>query len=261
VNIQNHKFAFVVGLHASGTSTLSRMLKQHSQVSGFKNTGVPENEGQHLQTTIATAKSLGGPGMFAFHPDAVMDENHELANDKTRDALLHEWQHQWDPRKEILLEKSPPTIVRTRFFQSLFPQSHFICLTRHPIAVGYGTQMWSETTTEDLLDHWLKAHEQLSQDMESLDRVITLSYEGFLANPLDTIHRVQEFLGIEKEPAQLPEVIEPNDVYFEMWRELSNNSKGEFHRFVAKHESSFRSFGYSLSDLNWAGDSRLNRKN
>ncbi len=261
MNLANHKLAFVVGLHASGTSVLSRLLKQHDDISGFEDTGVPEDEGQHLQTVVPPANSLGGPGMFAFHPDAAMTEEHPLVSEESREKLLREWQHHWDPSKKVLLEKSPPTVVRTRFFQALFPQSRFICLTRHPIAVGYGTQMWSETTTEDLLDHWLRAHESLARDIESLDCILTLKYEDLLANPVAAIEKIHRFLDLPQQSPKLPDAFETNDAYFDMWRQLSENSKDEFHRFVEKHESSFRSFGYSLSDLDWSGESRLERKN
>ena len=41
---------FVGGLHRSGTSLVHRCLALHPAVSGFSGTGVPEDEGQHLQT-------------------------------------------------------------------------------------------------------------------------------------------------------------------------------------------------------------------
>ena len=41
---------FVGGLHRSGTSLVHRCLASHPAVSGFSDTGVPEDEGQHLQT-------------------------------------------------------------------------------------------------------------------------------------------------------------------------------------------------------------------
>ena len=35
----------------------------------------------------------------------------------------------------VLVEKSPPNLVRTRFLQALFPDARQIVVTRHPIAV------------------------------------------------------------------------------------------------------------------------------
>jgi len=44
------RIVFVAGLHRSGTSLVHRCLAAHPDVSGFADTGVPEDEGQHLQT-------------------------------------------------------------------------------------------------------------------------------------------------------------------------------------------------------------------
>ena len=46
----DHTYVFVGGLHRSGTSLLARSLEAHPSVSGFRDTGVPEDEGQHLQS-------------------------------------------------------------------------------------------------------------------------------------------------------------------------------------------------------------------
>jgi len=49
------QYVFIAGLHRSGTSVLARCLREHPQISGFRNTGVPEDEGQHLQDVYPAA--------------------------------------------------------------------------------------------------------------------------------------------------------------------------------------------------------------
>ena len=63
-----HRFVFLAGLHRSGTTLLARLLAAHPEVSGFSGTGVPADEGQHLQTVYPAAKVYGGPGRFGFAP-------------------------------------------------------------------------------------------------------------------------------------------------------------------------------------------------
>jgi hypothetical protein len=41
----NHTMLFVGGLHRGGTTPLARCLAAHPQVSGFRSTGVPADEG------------------------------------------------------------------------------------------------------------------------------------------------------------------------------------------------------------------------
>ena len=65
-----HRIIFVGGLHRSGTSILARSIAAHPSISAFSNTGVPEDEGQHLQTVFQPAYAYGSPGTFAFNPEA-----------------------------------------------------------------------------------------------------------------------------------------------------------------------------------------------
>jgi len=86
--IMEHHFIFVAGLHRSGTSVLHQILRSHPSVSGFFNTGVPEDEGQHLQTVFRPAMAFGGPGRFGFDPNSYMNEHHRLATAKNANRAL-----------------------------------------------------------------------------------------------------------------------------------------------------------------------------
>ena len=59
------QLVFVGGLHRSGTSLVHRCLAGHPRVSGFRDTGVWEDEGQHLQTVYRPAAAHGGPGQIS----------------------------------------------------------------------------------------------------------------------------------------------------------------------------------------------------
>ncbi len=43
--------------------------------------------------------------------------------------------------REYLVEKTTQNILKTRFLQSIFPESAFIIVFRHPIALAYATKM------------------------------------------------------------------------------------------------------------------------
>ena len=65
-----HRFVFLAGLHRSGTTLLARLLAAHPDISGLSGTGVPADEGQHLQSVYPAAKVYGGPGRFGFAPES-----------------------------------------------------------------------------------------------------------------------------------------------------------------------------------------------
>jgi len=111
------KNVFICGLHKSGTSIIHDILRQHSEISGFENTNVPKDEGQHLQSVFSTALPYGGPGKFALSPKAHLDEKSSLITAENKKKLFDEWSKFWDLGKTVLVEKSPINLVRTRFLQ------------------------------------------------------------------------------------------------------------------------------------------------
>ena len=56
--VSDYRYVFVTGLHRSGTSLLARCIAQHPQVSGFSGTGVPEDEGQLLQSVYPPGSTM-----------------------------------------------------------------------------------------------------------------------------------------------------------------------------------------------------------
>jgi hypothetical protein len=258
-DFSGHHLVFISGLHRSGTSLLFKCLREHPALSGFHDTGVPEDEGQHLQTVFRPAKDFGGPGNFGFHRGAFLDENSPLATPGSARQLYAEWSRHWELGKPYLMEKSPPTLIRTRFFQALFPDSYFIVLLRHPVAVAYATQKWSKTSLGSLLRHWLVCHEAFERDRPALRRVLCLSYEDFAQRPDEVLVAICKFLGVAPFSHQQKILSDVNDKYFSMWRQEKDRFWGGLRtsRAIRFYEERVRRFGYSLRDLSHVGESCL----
>jgi hypothetical protein len=113
-----HQFVFIGGLHRSGTSLLHRLLTSHPAISGFSDTGVPEDEGQHLQSVYKPAKDHGGPGRFAFDPASHLTEADASSEAEAARRLWQDWHPRWELDCPVLVEKSLPNVVRTRYLQA-----------------------------------------------------------------------------------------------------------------------------------------------
>jgi hypothetical protein len=242
---------FIGGLHRSGTSLLHQILRTHPQVTGFYGTGVPEDEGQHLQTVYKPAKIFGGPGKFGFDRGSGMDESHPLACESNARRLFEQWGRHWDLEKDYLLEKSPPNLVRTRFLQMLFPNTVFVILIRHPIAVAYATKKfsrWSPIGT--LVEHWLVCHERLMADLPSLDRVHCLRYEDFVCHPQLAIDEICRIIGLERHAVTANIRVDVNEKYFRMWQDGRGGLRGLLWdtSWPKRLDERARRFGYSLTD-------------
>lgn len=218
VNIEEQTFLFLAGLHRSGTSLLHRVIRDHPDVSGLSDTGVSEDEGQHVQNIYPNAKVFGGPGRFAFYSDAHMDENHELISRENAEKIIQAWEPYLELPNRYIVEKSPPNMIRTRFLQELFPNSRFIFIFRHPVAVSYATKKWANLPVMNLLDHTLKAYEIAMSDLSHLQSAYFVRYEDFVADPSVESKKIFDFLGVK--PIEVVQTIKKdiNIKYFQCWR-------------------------------------------
>ena len=252
MSVEGARLGFLGGLHRSGTSLIHRCLSDHSQISGFAGTGVPEDEGQHLQTVYPTAFNFGGPGMFGFRQASHMDEYSPLARPENADRLLQQWLPHWDASRSVLIEKSPPNLVRTRFLQALFPGCRFVVVLRHPVAVAYATQKWvpKGVWVGSLIEHWLICHERFEADRAHLRHVHVLRYEDFVERPQVELDAMLAFLGLNPEPLLQDVKTGVNDGYLARWRGRWRNplARPYIETVIRRFEDRVQRFGYSLRE-------------
>ena len=272
--ITDFKHVFVCGLHRSGTSVLARNVARLENCTGFKNTGVIEDEGQFLQDVYASDHTRGGAGNFGFHPGSRLTEASDLLTKRNAERLRQCWEGYWDPAKHIRIEKTPGNLLRTRFLQAVFPNAYFVVLKRHPLAVSMATQKWKLTvqSLDRLFKHWLYCHELFEQDKQYLHHLYELRYEDYVNEPERFHHTIAEFIGTGvpkpvkedsfravvawRKPAGRPvpeKNMEPtsavhNQKYFDRWRELCTRSPfRSYYVYLAdKYESRFARHEYSL---------------
>lgn len=258
---QEHRFLFVGGLHRSGTTPLARVLGQHPRISGLTETGVKEDEGQHLQDVYPRARQYGGAGRFALAPAAHLTEQSDLVRTDTADRLFRAWEPYWDTSRPVLLEKSPPNLIMGRFLQAVFPGSAMIMVLRHPVVVALSTVKWrrltsrnwqNHTSVEAMVRHWIRAHELMVEDLPSLRSCHVVYYEDLVAQPSEELARIQRWLGLD-EPFDSTQLSQAHSIrYEEAWQEMEHGApwRRRQRRLVEdRYAERIQDFGYSLADL------------
>ncbi len=244
--LDDKKFLFIGGLHRSGTSILHRLLCEHPLASGFHDTGVPEDEGQHLQTVFKSARKYGGAGEFAFHLDAHLTEDSALINQENRNKLLSEWGAYYDLQKSVLLEKSPPNLIRSRFLRQMIPNSKFIFIVRHPVSVSLATEKWTRRTIIERLQHWNTAYSIMLNDIDSADDCMVIRYEDFVMAPVEYLDKICGFAGIDRFIPQ-ERVEDHNEKYFLDWQQRFDHEIDSLQAVLPANNKVLQRFRYSLT--------------
>jgi len=269
----NCKYVFVCGLQRSGTSMLARNIARLEDCTGFKNTGVLQDEGQYLQDVYPVDREYGGTGRYGFDPRAHLTETSALLTTENVTKLHKSWHAYWDKDKSICLEKTPGNLIMTRFLQAAFPNSYFIVMKRHPVPVSMATQRWKVTLTplHRLFEHWLHCYGIFEQDKRHLRRVYELNYEDYIEDPDKCHQEIARFVGTRvpeapkedkfrsvtqwppsnlKVPERTMEQANQayNKKYFDRWTTYLNTSPfRSYYRYVAmKYEPEVAKHGYSL---------------
>ena len=243
------RHVFIGGLHRSGTSLVHRLLRAHPDVTGFADTGVWEDEGQHLQDVLPTGRSLGGPGRFGGAPRAHLTEASALATPQTRDALLAAWGPHWDPTRAVAVEKSPPNLLRFRLLHELFPDARCVAVVRHPLAVAEATRRmrWVRRlrSVRSVVAHWADAMDRFERDRARLPAVHLVRYEDLVGDPDAGLAALLSFLDLPPTPLGEPVRADANARWEAHWRRMRRVRPLKV-AAVEQLEARVRPHGYSL---------------
>jgi len=118
--LERHYWLFILGLNNSGTTLLVDLLKTHPLVRSLP------NEGQYLTNALPLAPHLR-------RATPVHGTARCLSLDRGNDPepalrIQYDWAAQYPQRAGILLEKSPPNSLRSRWLQHNFRPSRFVAI-------------------------------------------------------------------------------------------------------------------------------------
>lgn len=209
---RRHRYVFVAGLHRTGTSLLARTIGSHPDIATIEGAEIPENEGCYLQGAIPHTARDGVPGEYALDPAQHLTERSEFNTLAVKERLEREWGEWFDPAKPWRLEKSPVNLTRMRLLQALFPRSHFLVITRHPLLMAHALRKWSDRPIPQLAAYGTAAYRRMLEDADYLHAVMIVRYEDLVSSPLRHVRAFEAFLGLAP-GIQPPEMRDGNQDY------------------------------------------------
>ncbi len=174
----SHSFLFILSPPHCGSTLLTEILLLSKEVSG--NNPVGTKEGQQLPEL---RKRM-------FHEKNRWDPSHEM----DWHFIKKVWKKHWDVTKPVLLEKSPPNLVRALEIEKHFRPAYFIILVRNPYAHCESMMRRNGVSATEAARVAIDCLEHQQRNCHSLKRVLVLSYEDLTTNPVKTIKQIQAFL-------------------------------------------------------------------
>ncbi|MFD6446557.1 sulfotransferase family protein [Promicromonospora sp. NPDC060204] len=219
----DHRLAFVGGLHRSGTALVARIIGSSHDASGLTGTGAPMDEGQHIQD--AYVGGLGNTSQWSFHPQAHLTEEDAQRTPDAAARLWQSWSPYWALDRTVLVERSTPNLTKMRYLQEVFPRARFVVVTRHPVVQALAVRKWATRTRgrftygfPRLVEHWVHAHDVFAQDALHIENLLVLRYEHLMREPARELDRVARFLDLELPDAGVRAVdADGGNRYAELW--------------------------------------------
>lgn len=173
----DNKFLFILSPPFCGSTLLNQLISTSSSVS--VNNPYGNREGQNLPEI----KKI-------FYPDTRWKEEIDL----DWKYIKKTWMKYWDLTKPILLEKSPPNIIRAEAIKKAFSPHYFIIFYRNPYAHCESLMRrnnYSAAFSAELVIRYLTYQKY---NIEKLDNVLNLSYEELTENIDNSIKKIANFL-------------------------------------------------------------------
>ena len=194
---KDFKYLFILSPPFCGSTLLTQIICSSDNVSCNNNIGLME--GQHLPLA----------------KDILFTTDRWSVNKKIDWKRVKEiWHKYWDLSKSILLEKSPPNIIRTLEINKYFNKVKFICLVRNPYAQIQSNVRRYKTNINEAATDYVNYLKCQKENLNKYDSIL-IKYEDLTEKP---------FREKEKIKKHIPEL---NDIKMDLYFSAHNIRKSK----------------------------------
>ena len=150
-----------------------------------------------LVSTSPAVSSLPSEGQFLPEVRTVMRHNPWDSATRLRWPRIKEvWDSYWDYNKPLLIEKSPPHIIRTDQIRRHFSPIHFLLMVRNPYAHCEGLMRRNAWSPETAAEFAVRCLRQQAKNADRLPAALAFKYEELAGNPGRISRRITTFLPV-----------------------------------------------------------------
>jgi Sulfotransferase family len=122
--------------------------------------------------------------------DKPWDPEKELPRPKIKAV----WESCWDMNKPVLLEKSPPNLIRTRDILAHFHPVKFIVMVRTPYAHSEVLMRRNNFKVKRAANFSMMCLRTQLRNARELDNTLVLTYESLVQNPAGACQQLVDFM-------------------------------------------------------------------
>jgi len=190
--MESRKWVFILGCNNSGTTLLYYLLGKHPEV------GTLPTEGHFLTSVLKVPMIYDVGRLWTEKSEYFRLTEKDTYVDSIK--LIHDWMN-FVRNKEapVIIEKSPPNSIRSRWLQGVFKNSLFIGVTRNGYAVAEGIARRKYVDIIRSAKHWVKVNKMLIEDAKHLSKYMQIKYEDLTSQTKETLVNVIKFIGLDFE--------------------------------------------------------------
>jgi len=104
------------------------------------------------------------------------------------------WESYWDMHKPVLLEKSPPNLIRTQDILTHFHPVKFVVMVRNPYAQSEGLMRRNNWPIKRAANFSMMCLRTQLKNARDLDNTLVMTYESLVQNPIHACQKLTTFL-------------------------------------------------------------------
>lgn len=174
---RSQRFLFVLCPPYAGSTLMHEILCSSRNVSATNVFGVREGHG------LPEIRRLVGH-----------EHDWDAGFDYPWPAIKAHWLQYWDTSKPVLMDKSPPNLLRAVALQQCFDPADFIVMTRDPYAHAEAMMRRNRLDAAAAAAFSLRCLEHQRDNLERLERTCLVRYEDLIADGRAVAQRLSDFV-------------------------------------------------------------------